>query len=370
LGFARGNNRLAAETDGDLLVFLNNDTRPSTDWLGTLVQALASAPPDVAAVGGMTTDWEGSHLDFASGMMTFDGHAFQKDAGRPLGDVKIPSAGSELFFANGANMAIWRTDFMKHGAFDEDFFAYYDDVDLGWRLWAGGKRILFDPQAVVAHRGSATSGLLGLFNRGFLYERNAFFNAYKNYSQTMWPRFMPMILLTLLSRTQRLLEFGNPGGSTLAWDPYAGHIANSGMSARNRVFSWLKRGVNRVRNQMARRGLLEHPRIRHFPMRLARFMPARGGRVLLNDPRTVAQFRAIHSIFDRMADYEAKRHRVQNRRRRSDEDILKRFPPVVVPTYPGDAQLFNSPHFRLWLPSDVPLEQSTLSDIMAIDGMG
>ena len=121
---------------------------------------------------------------------------------------------------------------------------------------------------------------------------------------------------------------------------------------------------------MARLGLLEHPRIRHFPRQLARFLPARGGRVLLNDPRTVAQFRAIHSIFDRMSAYEAKRHRVQSRRRRSDEEILKRFPPLVVPTYPGDAQLFSSPHFRLWLPSDVPLEHGTLADVMAIDGMG
>ena len=84
LGFCAGNNRLAAAADGDAVALLNNDTRPEPGWLGALVEALASAPADVAAVSGQIVDWGGERLDFGRGLMTFDGHAFQLDFRRPL----------------------------------------------------------------------------------------------------------------------------------------------------------------------------------------------------------------------------------------------------------------------------------------------
>ena len=45
----------------------------------------------------------------------------------------------------------------------------YPGVDLGWRLWASGQRVLAAPRAVVHHRSGATSELLGLYRRGFLF---------------------------------------------------------------------------------------------------------------------------------------------------------------------------------------------------------
>ena len=89
VGFCAAYNRLAAATDGDLLVFLNNDTVPRPEWLGHLVETLASAPPDVAAAAGIAVDWSGERLDFGYGVMTFDGHAFQLDAGRPIDSVTL-----------------------------------------------------------------------------------------------------------------------------------------------------------------------------------------------------------------------------------------------------------------------------------------
>ncbi|HET9227306.1 MAG TPA: glycosyltransferase family 2 protein, partial [Thermoanaerobaculia bacterium] len=175
LGFCAGNNRLAAEaSDADALALLNNDTRPEPGWLAALVDALRSTPEDVAAVSGKIVDWEGERLDFGRGLMTFDGHAFQLDFRRPLGKARVPKAGEELLFACGGNLLIRRKSFLDAGGFDESYFAYLEDVDLGWRLWSGGERVLFAPDAVVHHRSSATSDLLGLFNRGFLFERNAF----------------------------------------------------------------------------------------------------------------------------------------------------------------------------------------------------
>ena len=166
--------------------------------------------------------------------MTFDGHAFQLGFRRPLAralEEDVPADGAELPFACGGNLLVWRDEFRRAGGFDDDYFAYLEDVDLGWRLWAAGRRVLFAREAVVHHRSSATSDLLGLYNRGFLFERNAFLTAYKNYQDGLWERMMPGVMLAFLARTQQLLVHGNPGGGQLALDPYSGHIANTAGAA-------------------------------------------------------------------------------------------------------------------------------------------
>ncbi|MGD2115907.1 MAG: glycosyltransferase family 2 protein, partial [Acidobacteriota bacterium] len=231
-GFCRGNNLLVSEADGDAVALLNNDTRPEEGWLAALVDALSRAPDDVAAVSGRIVDWEGERLDFGRGVMTFDGHAFQLDFRRPLASARLPADGAELLFACGGNLMVRKRSFLEAGGFDEDYFAYLEDVDLGWRLWAGGERVLFAADAVVHHRSAATSDLLGLYNRGFLFERNAFLTVYKNYEPALWERLMPAVLWTLTSRTQTLLVQNNPGGDSFTLDPYAGWIANTASPGR------------------------------------------------------------------------------------------------------------------------------------------
>ena len=188
LGFSAANNRLAESSSADSLALVNNDTRPRPDWLAELVGALRSAPPDVTALSGCIVDWEGGRLDFGRGVMTFDGHALQLDYHRPLAEAETPVEGSELLFPCGGNMIVRRDAYLAAGGFDESYFAYLEDVDLGWRLWAAGERVLSAPQAVVHHRSMATSNLLGNANRGLLFERNAYLTAFKNYDAELWPQ--------------------------------------------------------------------------------------------------------------------------------------------------------------------------------------
>ncbi len=364
LGFCGGNNRLAREAEGDALALLNNDTRPEPGWLGSLVAALASAPPDVAAVSGKIVDWKGERLDFGRGLMTFDGHAFQLDFRRPLKTARVPAAGEELPFACGGNLLVRRASFLAAGGFDESYFAYLEDVDLGWRLWSGGERIVFAPGAVVHHRSSATSDLLGLYNRGFLFERNAFLTAYKNYEDGLWEKILPAVMLTLLSRTQALL-LANPGMDTLRIDPYAGHIANTGPSPHPAVelppattwegfkVRWKGYGPR----DFLRRGLRK--------LGIAPSPPAatpEGPR--LTDERTIAQFRALHWLTGHLDGAAITRASIQRRRKRPDREIFERFPAYLVPTYPGDRELFASPGFQAWLPEDLPLRRAELGEIM------
>lgn len=377
VGFCGGNNRLMAAAEGDAVALLNNDTRPEPGWLAALVDALSAAPDDVAAVSGKIVDWTGERLDFARGVLTFDGHAFQQDYGRPLAAARVPAAGSELLFACGGNMIVRRESFRAAGGFDEDYFAYLEDVDLGWRLWLGGERVLFTPEAVVHHRSMATSDLLGNANRGFLFERNAFLTAYKNYDDAFLSRLLPAILLTLTHRTQTLLVQNNPGGEQLTFDPYAGLIADTARpgsgaeaGAAQEAFpppaypkltlreKWREYGPR----EFVRRGARKAWRAL-VPERIVDARPPHEAR--LTDDRTVAQFRAVTQLLANLDPATAKRREVQHRRRRGDREIFERFPLHVVPTYPGDERLFASAAFRAWVGDDLPVVYKAFEDVMA-----
>jgi GT2 family glycosyltransferase len=371
-GFCSGNNYLASRAEGDAVVFLNNDTRPEKGWLKALVAALEEAPDDVAAVSGRIVDWEGELLDFARGVMTFDGHAFQLDHGRRVKEARLVPEGGEILFPCGGNMIVRKASFQRAGGFDDDYFAYLEDVDLGWRLWSGGERVIATARAVVRHRSAATSELLGLYNRGFLFERNAFLTAYKNFEDGLWERMMPAVLLTLLSRTQTLLVQNNPGTETLTLDPYAGHIANTagkeaealqrpaptppGAGFLERAadrwrdlgpVGFVRRVLEKIEEAFRKKPPPEHPTVR--------------------DDRTIAQLRVQTWVLAHLASAAEKRAAVQKRRKRSDAEIFERFPLWVVPTYPGDDPLFASEGFRAWLPGDLRFEHAELADVMAVD---
>src|SRR5205085_3947359 len=128
---------------------------------------------DVVSVGGKIVDLSGELIDFIGGALTFDGHAFQNGFRYPAGSRPEPAAGTEILFACGGNMISRRAALLERGGFDDDYFAYLEDVDFGWRTWLSGGRALFEPRAVVRHASSATSNRLGGFERGVLFERNA-----------------------------------------------------------------------------------------------------------------------------------------------------------------------------------------------------
>jgi GT2 family glycosyltransferase len=393
LGFCSGNNRLVEAAGGDAVAFLNNDTRPHPDWLAALVDALSAAPPDVAAVSGRIVDWQGERLDFARGIMTFDGHAFQLGFRRPLAQAEargeIPDDGAELPFACGGNMLVRRDSFRAAGGFDDDYFAYLEDVDLGWRLWSGGERVTYAAGALVHHRSSATSDLLGLYNRGFLFERNAFLTAYKNYEESLWERMMPAILLTFQARALELLVEHNPGGAALALDPYAGHIADTARPGTAATAADAAPGAASVQAAPADPTPYDPPaRLVDLPARWRRYgtvelvrrlgrrlgreiaarLPRRPGAppppITLDDERSIAQLRAMSYLLHHLDAAADKRRAVQARRRRPDGEYFRRFPPYLVATYPGDEALFASPGFRAWLPRHPKLAEATLADLM------
>ncbi|MEB3203385.1 MAG: glycosyltransferase family 2 protein [Candidatus Sericytochromatia bacterium] len=176
-GFARPNNLAAALVpDADYLALLNNDMKVDPGWLR---EALAGfAEPDVACVATRILNWDGTRVDYAGAGMTFDGFGLQPAYGADA--ERVRGEPGPVLFACGGAMVIRRDVFLALGGFDEAFFAYFEDVDLGWRLWAAGHRVVYRPEAVVRHVHNGTSARFPSEAKRLLMERNALQMVLKN----------------------------------------------------------------------------------------------------------------------------------------------------------------------------------------------
>lgn len=197
-GFSGGNNIGAQKAQGEVIAFLNPDMRVDPRWLVELVKLLA-ADPEIAVAGSKILSWDGQTIDFAGGAANFYGYGYQNGFGQES-QGNFDQVKPTLFVCGGAMLAR-RQVFLEVGGFDDDFFAYYEDVDLGWRLWILGYKIIFAPAAVVYHHHHGSWQKVSHEKRRVLYERNAFFTMLKNYEQAQLNQILPAALLLLIKRT-------------------------------------------------------------------------------------------------------------------------------------------------------------------------
>ncbi len=199
LGFAEGNNVGARLARGEILVFLNNDTRVDSNWLVELVQPLL-AQDEVVCSAAKILDWEGRTIDFVEGGLNFHGFAYQKAWRMPV-EPGYYEENRPLLFACGGSMAIRRDVFFEVGEFDKDLFVFYEDVELGWRLWVFGYKVMFAPKAITYHRHHSTASKVSTYRRTYLYERNALYAVIKNYEEANLNKILPAALFLAVHRT-------------------------------------------------------------------------------------------------------------------------------------------------------------------------
>lgn len=193
VGFGSGNNLGAREATGQYVVFLNNDMWVLPQFVRGLVKSVQSGP-DVVCAGAKILNWDGTRFDFAGSAADFAGHAYQIGWGKPFTPDRFAEIQPTLFACGGA-MMIDRQVFLDVGGFDDDYFIYYEDLDLGWRLWLLGYKVVFAPDAVVHHRHHGTMDSFSDYRKRVLFKRNALYTVLKNYSDENLGRVLPAILL-------------------------------------------------------------------------------------------------------------------------------------------------------------------------------
>ncbi|HEX9888131.1 MAG TPA: glycosyltransferase [Nitriliruptorales bacterium] len=205
-GFAPAVNQGARAGSGELVALLNNDAVADPAWLRHLVKPLV-AFKSVACTGGLVLDSDGRTVDFAGGGASFSGHGFPLHHGDPPpADLRT----SPTLFVTGSSLVARRKLFLEVGGMDEDYFAYYEDVDFGWRLWILGYEVLFVPDAVTYHEHHGTISRFGNARERFLLERNALFTIFKNFEDDRLARSLPAA--TVLSLIRGLEEPGTDLG--------------------------------------------------------------------------------------------------------------------------------------------------------------
>jgi len=157
-GFARGNNLAieAASEESEWIGLINPDAFAEPHWLKALLE-MAEANPGFDVFGSkLVNAGDPTLLDGAGDAYHFSGLVWRMGHGSPV-PTTVESE-SEVFSPCAAAALYRRSALRELGGFDEDYFCYVEDVDLGFRLRLAGHRCLYVPQSMAYHVGSGTTG--------------------------------------------------------------------------------------------------------------------------------------------------------------------------------------------------------------------
>jgi GT2 family glycosyltransferase len=177
LGFGGGNNVGIRASQGKYIMMLNNDTSLDAKCIEELKGSLEKDRSYGVCASKILLEYEDNLIDAAGIVVCPDGLAIGR--GRlEKGDRYDEEV--EVFFASDC-ACLYRREMLEDiGLYDEDFFAYADETDMGWRAQLAGWKCIYNPKAVVYHFHSASSGTYSPF-KAYLVERNRIWVAIKSF---------------------------------------------------------------------------------------------------------------------------------------------------------------------------------------------
>jgi GT2 family glycosyltransferase/glycosyltransferase involved in cell wall biosynthesis len=281
-GFAGGCNLGVANATGQYVGFLNNDARPDPQWVRAAVEVLEHDGA-IGAVASKVLDWDGRLIDYVDGSLTWYGMGYKREVERP--DSEEYDRPKDVLFGTGAAMFVRTGLFRQVGGFDERFFMFYEDVDLGWRLNLLGHRVRYVPTSLAFHKHHQSMKRLGEWREHYLLERNALMTIYKNYDDSSLAKALPAAMALAVRRG----------------------IARGGDDAG--VLD-LQRGAGREDEE-----------------------------ALAVTKKALAPAYAIDSFVDHLPTLAEDRRRLQAARRRTDKDLVPLFRQMIEPAYPHESYL-------------------------------
>jgi GT2 family glycosyltransferase len=187
LGFTGGNNVGIQASKGQYIVLLNNDTWADPRWLEELARATRFDPPIGMWGSKVRSYYQRNRIEGVGELIYWDGLCrargqYEQDHGRY-------DAMEEILFPPGCGAMYRKSLFDGIGLFDEDFFAYADDSEIGIRARLAGWKCLYVPTAVVYHKNSGTAGQYSPL-KAFYVERNRLWITIKYFP-------LPLLFLSL-----------------------------------------------------------------------------------------------------------------------------------------------------------------------------
>ncbi len=180
----------------DYIVLLNNDTECDANFLSEMKKGFRDSSTGSVACKMLNFN-ERNKIDDAGDFIKSKGSPYAR--GYEETDTGQYDKGEFIFGACAGASAYRKEVFRRAGFFDEDFFAYYEDVDFSFRLQLCGYKCFYNPDAVVYHkRGATTSNRLGF--QTMLCERNLVALRIKNYPLSILILNLPVFMLVRIKR--------------------------------------------------------------------------------------------------------------------------------------------------------------------------
>ena len=239
-GFAEPNNVGAKIAKGEHLLFLNNDTVTSSNFISEMVKVLQK-DEQVAICQSLLLRPNGD-VDSSGDFIDKIGIVYNSKT--KIDQIK------EVSSARGACMMIRKKIFDKLGGFDEKFFFSFEDVDLGWRSWILGYKVVIAPNSIVYHSVGKTSSKL---------KSEAAFHGLKNQLAMKITKFEPKFVFRSLllfffvygSREIKIwLDYKIKGSTTMTSTDYEDRIAqNPSLKTVIKSISWILNNIGYLRDK-------------------------------------------------------------------------------------------------------------------------
>jgi|Deesub1362A_J573_1020465.scaffolds.fasta_scaffold04913_5 hypothetical protein len=178
-GFAEGYNRAIKMVNTEYVALLNDDTKVHPRWLEELFKAI-DKDASLFAVGSKILFYDRPDtINHAGAKITIIGAGI--DVG--FGEKDSPAFNKQKYVGAvcGAAMLVRRKIFEELGGFDEDYFAYFEDLDLCWRAWLRGYKVMYVPTSVVYHKYGGSWGGRASPRRIYYTQKNRLTNIVKNF---------------------------------------------------------------------------------------------------------------------------------------------------------------------------------------------
>jgi len=196
LGFAEANNQGVNASSGEYVLFLNNDTTVTENFMIELVNILDNNINVGACQSKFLLMDNPNILDATGSFMTPTG--FLSHDGICEVDTGQYDQTREIFSAKGACMLVRRSVLDKVGVFDKDFFAYFEETDLCWRIWLAGYKIIFVPDSVIYHKMGGTTTQMHLPFIEYHSFKNRICSLSKNLNLVNLIKIMPIHIISCI----------------------------------------------------------------------------------------------------------------------------------------------------------------------------
>jgi GT2 family glycosyltransferase len=197
-GFAAAVNHgieYALRRGAQYVALLNNDAVADTDWLANLI-ATADLYPAAGIVTSKLLRYDRKHLDSTGDFYSSWGWAYPRGRDE-LDDGQYDTAEFQEVFCGSGGASVYRASMLRGvGLFDEDYFAYLEDQDIGFRAQLMGWTARYESTAVAYHHMMGTSGTINNFGR-YQAIRNCIYLYVKNMPGSLLWRYLPKYLLGL-----------------------------------------------------------------------------------------------------------------------------------------------------------------------------